>query len=65
MRAHGVFAQMLRHFENEAVAEVVGLQRVQDLPAVRLVERHVDNGADDLATRRRTGLDEQSAGARL
>ena len=28
--AHGVFAEMLGHFENQAVAAIVGFQRVQD-----------------------------------
>ena len=45
--AHGVFAEMLRDFEDEAVALVGGLQRVQDLRQVT-VELHVDDGADDL-----------------
>ena len=38
---------MLRHFEHEALALVLGFQRVQDLrePAVEL---HVDDRADDL-----------------
>jgi hypothetical protein len=45
--AHGVFAEVLGDFEDEAVAVVVGLQRVQDLRQVA-VELHVDDGADDL-----------------
>ena len=45
--AHGVFAEMLRDFENQAVADIDGLQRVQDRRQV-LVELHVDDGADDL-----------------
>jgi hypothetical protein len=45
--ADGVFTQMLRHFENQAVAaKVQGFQRVQDLR--QFVELHVDDGADDL-----------------
>ena len=38
---------MLRHLEHQAVAVVVGLQRVQDRRQVA-VELHVDDGADDL-----------------
>jgi hypothetical protein len=45
--AHGVFAKVLRHLENQALAVVVGFQRVQDLGQV-VVELHVDDGADDL-----------------
>ena len=30
MRANGVFAEVLRNFENQAVAVVVGFERVQD-----------------------------------
>ncbi len=47
-RAHGVFTQMLGHFQNEAVAHVVGFQRVQDQRQITAVERNVDDGADDL-----------------
>ena len=47
MHAHGVFAQMLRDFENEAVALVRRLERVQNLRQMA-VELHVDDGADDL-----------------
>ncbi len=46
--AHGVLAEMLRHFEHQAVAVVDGLQRVQDGRQVA-VERDVHHGADDLA----------------
>ena len=45
--AHRVFAQMLRHFEHQAVAVVGGFQRVQDLRQMAF-ELHVDDGADDL-----------------
>ena len=45
--AHGAFAEMLGHFENEAVAVVGGFERVQDFRQVT-VELHVDDGADDL-----------------
>lgn len=39
---------MLRNFENEAVAVVVGFQRVQDLRELAFFECDVDDGADDL-----------------
>ena len=45
--AHGVFAQMLGNFEHQAVAAIVGFERVQDLRQVSL-ELHVDDGAGDL-----------------
>ena len=45
--AHGVLAEMLGHFEDEAVAVVGSFQRVQDLGQVAL-ELHVHHGADDL-----------------
>ena len=45
--AHGALAELLGHFEHEAVAAVRGLERVQDLRQVA-VELHVDDGADDL-----------------
>ena len=41
------FAEMLGDFEHQAVALVLGLQRVEDRRQV-LVEVHVDDGADDL-----------------
>ena len=53
--AHGVFAQMLRDFEHEAIAVVRRLQRVQNLRQMP-VELHVDDGADDLGDAPR-GLD--------
>ncbi len=46
-RAHRRLAQMLRHFEDQPVAVVVGLQRVQDFRQ-RPVELHVDDGAHHL-----------------
>ena len=45
--AHGVFAEMLGHFENQAVAVVGGFERVQDLRQMAF-EFDVDDGADDL-----------------
>ena len=45
--AHRALAELLRHLEDEAVALVVGLERVEDLRQVA-VELHVDDGADDL-----------------
>ena len=38
---------MLGDFEHQAVAAVVGLERVQDRRQV-ILELHVDDGADDL-----------------
>ena len=38
---------MLRHFQHETVAVVVGLQRVQDFRQMA-VELHVHHGAHDL-----------------
>ncbi len=45
--AHGVFAQMLRDFQNQARALVVGFQRVENGRQFA-VELHVDDGADHL-----------------
>ena len=45
--AHGRFAEMLRDFEHQAVAAVLGLERVQDRRQIAF-ELHVDDGADDL-----------------
>ena len=45
--AHGGFAEMLRNFEHEAVAAVLGFQRVENGRQMAL-ELHVDDGADDL-----------------
>ena len=45
--AHGVFTKMLGDFKNEAVAAVLGFERIQDLRQVA-VELHVDYGAHDL-----------------
>ena len=46
--AHGVLAEMLGDFEHQAVAVIVGLERVQDFRQV-LAELDVDHGAHDLA----------------
>ncbi len=46
--AYGVLAEMLGDLEHEAVAVIVGLERVQDLRKI-LAELHVDHGAHDLA----------------
>ena len=46
--ANGIFAQMLRDFENEAIALVRRLEGVQNLRQLP-VELHVDDGADDLS----------------
>ena len=46
-RAHGRFAEMLRHLEHQAMALVRRLQRVEDRRQM-IVEVHVDDGADDL-----------------
>ena len=45
--AHGVFAELLRDFQHQAVALVGGLQSVEDRRQV-FVEMHVDDSADDL-----------------
>ena len=45
--AHGRFAEMLGDLEHQALALVLGLQRVEDRRQVA-VELHVDDGADDL-----------------
>ncbi|EAQ04301.1 hypothetical protein OB2597_09164 [Pseudooceanicola batsensis HTCC2597] len=45
--AHGVLTKVLRHFQNQLGAVVVGGQCVEDLRQV-IVELHVHNGADDL-----------------
>src|SRR5262249_32714901 len=45
--AHGRFAEMLGDFEHEAVALVLGLERVENRGEVPL-ELHVNDGADDL-----------------
>ena len=45
--ADGVLAEMLCHLEHEALAAVLGLERVQDRRQM-VLELHVDDGADDL-----------------
>jgi len=45
--AHGVLAELLRHFQDQPVALVVGFQRVENRRQV-VLEMHVDDGADDL-----------------
>ena len=45
--AHRIFAKLLGDFEDQAVALVGGLERVQNRRQI-LVEVHVDDGADDL-----------------
>jgi hypothetical protein len=45
--AHRVLAEMLRHFEDQAVAVIVGLQRIQD-GRQAAVELDVDDGAHHL-----------------
>ena len=45
--AHGVLAEVLGDFEHQAVAVVVGLERVENRRQVA-VELHVDDGADHL-----------------
>ena len=47
-RADGVFAEMLRNFENQAVALVLGFQRVQDRRQFAAGERYVHDSADNL-----------------
>ena len=46
--AHGVLAQMLGHLEDQPLAAVLGLERVQDRRQMA-VELHVDDGAHHLA----------------
>ena len=46
-RAHGRFAEMLGDLEHQAIALVLGLERVEDRRQVPS-ELHVDDGADDL-----------------
>ncbi len=48
MRAHRAFAEMLGDFEHQAVAAVVGLERIENLRQFA-VELHVDDGARHLA----------------
>ena len=45
--AHDVLAEMLRHLEDEALALVLGVERIEDRRQIAL-ELHVDDGADDL-----------------
>jgi len=45
---HCVFAKVLRHFKDKAVAVVVCRESVQDLWQV-IFELHVNDGADDLS----------------
>jgi hypothetical protein len=45
--AHGRFAEMLRDLEHQAVALVLGLERVENRRQMPF-ELHVDDGADDL-----------------
>ena len=46
--AHGGFTQMLRHFQDQAVAAVLGFQRVHDLRQMAAVKLHVHHGAHHL-----------------
>ena len=45
--AHRGFAEMLRHFEHQAVVAVLGFDGVENSRQVAF-ELHVDDGADDL-----------------
>jgi peptide chain release factor 1 len=45
--AHGVLTELLRHFEHQAVALVLGFERIQNRRQLAF-EVHVDDGADDL-----------------
>ena len=49
-RAHGVLAEVLRHFERQHAAGVVDVQRAQDRRQLAL-EADVDDRADDLGDR--------------
>ncbi len=44
----GVFSEVLGHFEDQPVAVVLGFERVEDGWQI-IVERHVDDGADNLS----------------
>jgi hypothetical protein len=46
-RAHGRFAEVLRDLQHQAVALVLGLERVEDRRQV-ILKFDVDDGADDL-----------------
>ena len=54
--AHRIFSKMLRDFKHQAVAAIVGFERIEDFRQIA-VEFHVDDGADDLrnAARGRIG----------
>ena len=54
--AHRIFAKMLRDFKDQAVAAIVGFERVEDFRQIA-VEFHIDDGANDLrdAARARVG----------
>jgi len=58
--AHRIFTEMLRNFEHQAVAMVVGFERVEDFRQMP-VEFHVDDRADDLRDVARGKLDAASA----
>ncbi len=45
--AHRILAKMLCDFEDQAVAAIVGFERVEDFRQIA-VEFHIDDGADDL-----------------
>jgi len=55
---------VLGDLEDEAVAEVVGLERVQDLRQ-GAIELHVDDGADDLGNAAGAGVGGLLGGLRL
>jgi hypothetical protein len=59
--ADGALAELLRHFEHQAVAAVGGFERVQDLRQVAF-ELHVDDGADDLRDVADLGVDGSGVG---
>jgi hypothetical protein len=46
--AHCVFAKVLRDFENEALAIIVGFQRVQNAGDIALIELYVHDRAENL-----------------
>ncbi len=60
--AHRVLAEMLRDLQNQAVAVIVGLQRVQDRRQVAALELNVDDGAGDLGDASGDALDVGCAG---
>ena len=47
-RAHSVFTKVLRHFQNQLLTVIVGLQRIQDRGHFAFLKLNVDNRAQHL-----------------